>query len=345
MRATIKDIAAIAGTSTATVSLALNGSDSRISEGTRERIVKIAKELNYRPNQAAVNLKLNKSRTVGLIVPDIRNDFYSYVAKGFEDACRRSGVSVMLCNTGDSYERETEYIEVLDSKGIDGIVVSMSSTGNREKAEKTLELLTARGIPFVLLDATAAKEDMNFVTIDSARGGALVAGHLRSLGHERIAVITGPLYLSGVSERLDGFLAAYTAEGAAFDKDLLVESDYSFEGGRAACERLLKKGGFSAIFAFNDMMAIGAYGVLRANGLHVPQDVSLVGFDDIFAASIIDVPLTTVRQPMYTMGERAAQVLCELTDGKAGEPQLIRYTPELIVRASTAACSGTINKR
>ncbi|MEA4912235.1 MAG: LacI family DNA-binding transcriptional regulator [Oscillospiraceae bacterium] len=336
MRATIKDIAARAGTSTATVSMVLNGKDDRISQGTRARVLDIAKELQYRPNQAAINLKVNRSGTLGLIVCDIRNDYYASIARGLEERARRCGMSVLLCNSGDSYDRETEYIEILDSKGVDGIVLGMSSTGSAQKAARTVELLTRRDIPFVLLDRTMTGPRCNAVAMDDEAGGRLAAEHLLALGHTRIAAITGPSYLSGSSLRLSGFRQALRANGVLLDETRIANSDYSYDGGADACRALLKKGGFTALFAFNDMMALGACGALKGAGLSVPGDISVLGYDDIFPGRIADVPLSTVRQPTFEMGERAAQILCNLCAGNAQQPTVAVFPPTLVARASTA---------
>ncbi|MEA5051593.1 MAG: LacI family DNA-binding transcriptional regulator, partial [Oscillospiraceae bacterium] len=327
MRPTIRDIAARAGTSAATVSMVLSGKSERISQQTRDRILAIARELNYRPNQTAVNLKMNRSRTLGLIVSDIRNDYYASVARGLEDRCRKSGMSMLLCNSADSYTRETEYIEVLDSKGIDGVVLGMSSTGSIEKAKRSVELLQQKGIPFVLLDRTITGPSCNSVSTDDTEGGRLAAEHLLSLGHTHIAVITGPDYLAGSRLRLSAFSARMREAGLRPEAGLTVHSDYSYAGGAKACAELLARGGFSAVFAFNDMMALGACSVLRERGLRVPQDVSVMGFDDIFLSRIVDVPLTTIRQPMYEIGDKAGEILCGLIEGRAASPILFEYPP------------------
>lgn len=334
MRPTIKDIAAKTGLSVTTVSLVLNNKPSRISAETRELVFKTAKELKYRPNQAAVLLRSGESKTIGLIVPDIRNDFYGNLAKGVEDYCQQHDQAVILCNSTNSYEREREHLNILDSKGVDGIILTLSATGSLETTQKTIDKLTNSGIPFVMFDRSVVSVKSNIVSGDHFHGGYLATQHLLDLGHTKIACITGPSYLEGSASRFAGYQQALEERGIALDQSLVVASDYSFEGGFDAFDALYKKD-FSAVFAFNDMMAFGALKNMESKGIRVPEDLSLVGYDDVFFSQIVNPPLTTIHQPAYEIGMQSAKVLLDINAGTVAPPYLKIYKPQLIVRGST----------
>ena len=331
MRTTIKDIAAATGLSVTTVSLVLNHKPSGISSATRERVLKAAKEMDYRPNQLAVGLIKRRTNTIGLLVPDIRNMFYSAIAKEAEHACRKKGWTVMLCNTGDQHKRELEYIRVLGSRGVDGIILGISSDGNDEKTQESCELTRSLGIPLLLLDRTVQG---SAVVVDHKKGGFLATEHLIKLGHRRIACITGPSYLQGSISRVEGYRQALSQFGIPFDESLLVEGGYMMQNGEEGVLKLADKQ-YTALFAFNDMMAYGAYKALRRQGKSVPDDVSVVGYDDIFFSEILEVPLTSVRQPLEELGSAAASLLMEIANGET-ENKVIQFEPQLIVRKSTA---------
>ncbi len=339
MRTTIRDVAEKAGLSVATVSLVLNNKPSRISEATKEYVRKVAKEMDYRPSQLAVNLKKMRSNTIGLIVSDIRNSFYSSLAKGIEDKCRENGWNMILCNTNDLAEREKEYIEVLYSKGVEGIVLGMASTGSYETAKRSVELMHAKKIPFVLLDRSVVSDVCNAVVADHEKGGYAATRHLLELGHRRIACVTGPAYLEGSSSRLAGYRKAFKEFHVTVDESLIVPGEYTYESGVEAAEQLKEKD-FSAVFAFNDMMTYGVCQGLRKQGKHIPDDVSVVGYDDSFFSQIFDVSLTMVRQPFYEMGKQAGEILIDIADHGRKQPSVVEFQSELIIRSSTKEYSG-----
>ena len=333
MKVTIKDVAERAGISVTTVSLVLNGRPSRIREETKEAVRKAAEELGYVPSQVALGLKTKRSHTIGLIVSDIRNTFYSSLAIGIEAECRRNGWNVMLCNSGDHADREEEYIRVLDNKGADGIILGMTSAGGQKHAEKEAEYLASTGMPFVLLDRTVISEHSNAVIADHTLGGYLATKYLLECGHSRIACVTGSDYLEGSKSRLEGYKRALREYGVAYDDSLVVRGDYNYEGAFAAVEALAGKD-FTALFAFNDMMTYAAVNALKKQGRTVPEDVSVIGYDDSFIAEIHDVPLTMIRQPLYRMGEAAARMLIDIIDGRRAQPATEEFIPELIIRNS-----------
>lgn len=332
---TIKDIAAKTKLSVTTVSLVLNGKESKIPQRTKDLVIKAAEELNYRPNQLAVSLITKRTKTVGLIVPDIRNSFFSVLAKGIEDECRKNGWTVILCNTSDIHERDLEYINMLASKGVDGILYCMSSDSIFEKFQQCYDLLNRLHIRFVMLDRSFHLPNLITAKLNHFHGGYLAAKHLLELGHNRIACVTGPKHLEDSNQRLAGYIRALEEYKIPFDESIIVEGNYHMEAGASAVDKLLHKN-FTAIFAFNDMMAYGVYKGLKTHGLTVPTDVSIVGYDDVFLSEIFEVPLTTIHQPVERMGSAAAKHLIEMIE-KGLESQLIPvYSPNLVVRSSTA---------
>ena len=337
VRTTIKDIAARTNLSVTTVSLVLNDKPSKISKKTKELVLKTALELQYRPNQLAVGLIKKRTQTIGLIVPDIRNSFFSTLAKGIEDECRKSGWTVILCNTSDIHERDIEYINVLASKGVDGILYCMSADSSLEKFQKSYDLLNMLNIPFIMLDRSFQMPNCIAAKLDHVTGGYLATKHLLDLGHKRIACVTGPKNLDDSNCRLEGYKKALQDGGIAYDESIIVEGNYGTNSGITAVELLMDKS-FTAIFAFNDMMAYGVYNGLKAHDLSVPADISVMGYDDIFLSEILEVPLSTVHQPVGRMGAAATRHLIGIIDHNLENEVIATFPPKLIVRKSTALC-------
>lgn len=334
MRITLKDIAKETGLSTTSVSLILNNRPNKISEKTKELVLKTAKEMGYRPNQLAIGLIKKRTKTIGLIVPDIRNSFFSLLAKGIEDACQKNGWTMILCNTGENGVRDAESIRVLSSKGVDGIIYSMSKDAT-ETLPDTIALFKGYDIPFVMLDRFVPSIPAPIVTLNHEMGGFLAGSHLISLGHKRIACVTGPSILEDSRLRLVGFKRAMEENNIPFDESLLIEGNYQMDGGMEAAEKLTGKD-FTAIFAFNDMMALGIYKSFSERGIKIPTDVSIIGYDDTFFSEFMEVPLTTIHQPIEKTGAAATDALIEaIESGKHIEPFPF-FEPKLIVRKSTA---------
>jgi len=332
--ATIKDIAIKTKLSTATVSLVLNGKDSRISQKTRDLVIKTAKELNYRPNQLAVGLITKRTKTIGLIVPDIRNSFFSSLAKGIEDECRNNGWTVILCNTSDKHERDLEYINMLASKGVDGILYCMSADSTIEKFQQCYTLLNNLNIRFIMLDRSFEMPNLITARLNHIKGGYLATKHLIELGHKLIACVTGPKHLEDSNNRLEGYKIALKEANISYDESIIVEGDYHMESGISAIDRLINKS-FTAIFAFNDMMAYGVYKGLRTHNLVVPTDISIIGYDDIYISEIFEVPLTTIHQPVERLGSTSARILIEIIEKEVQSISIPTYSPTLVVRKST----------
>lgn len=334
MRVTIKDIAQASGFSLATVSLVLNNRPSRISKETKEKIIAIAKEMGYRPNSVAVSLKTRRSYTLGLIIPDIRNDYYANYAKGLEDACQEQGWTVMLCSTNYNPDRELKYIETLCSRNIDGISVVATPANDTKYSYAGRDLILSTKTPLVQMDLTGYKEPMNAVISNHVKGGYMATKHLISLGHKKIAFITGPSYLEGSQSRLTGCQNAFADHGLTWDSEMVYEGNYTYAAGSDAIDYFSDKQ-YTAVFAFNDLMACGVYNGLGKYNLSVPEDISVVGYDDHFVSSILSVPLTTVRQPIYEMGKAAAAILINASENKDAAPVISRFDLKLIMRQST----------
>jgi LacI family transcriptional regulator len=336
MRATLKDIAKQTGLSITTVSLVLNNKGARFPGETRDLVFDAARNLNYHPNQLAVGLLTKQTHTLGLIIPDITNVFFSELAKGLEDRSRQDRYNIILCNSNDEYLMEKQCINTLYDRGVDGIVLAMSAESFGAKNEECLSLLRSLDIPVVLVDSFNEAGDFSALAIDNAEGSRLAVGHLLELGHRRIACISGPMGIKTNRDRLDGYTETLRKAGLASDPALVFEGDFRYQSGYAAVAPLLEARP-SAIFCHNDMMAYGAYKALKDRRLRVPGDISLMGFDDIFFSQYLDVPLSTVVQPAYEMGRQTAdQLLGEIADREKPKLQTL-FTPRLVIRGSAGA--------
>ncbi len=334
MRATIKDIANDTGLSVTTVSLVLNGKAHKIPEDTKKRIMESAQKLNYRPNQLAVSLVKKRSKTIGLIIPDIGNVFYAHMVKGIEECCREYGRPLILCNTNDLHERDMEYIHLLADQGVDGIIYVMSRESDETAGKESVRLLEQLQLPFVLLDRFLTDVDCAEIILDHELGGYLAAKHLAELGHKRIACVTGPANLADSERRLKGYARALQEFDIPFDEKLVYEGDYTMECGERAVAALMQHG-FTAVFACNDLSAFGVCRQLSQYHKKVPEDISVIGYDDALYADMMAVPLTTVRQPVYEMGVESVKRLISQIKKKKVENKIAVFEPKLMIRSST----------
>lgn len=334
MATTIKDIAQATGLSVTTVSLVLNQKADKIPERTKELVQKTAKEMNYRPNQIAISLVKKKTKTLGLLIPDIRNSFFSMLAKEVEDECHKMGWTMILCNTGDQHHRDLEYIDVLASKNVDGVIYCMASDTTLEKFQEVHELLQIYKLPFIMIDRTYDLKNVHAAKIDNKLGGFLATEHLISLGHSKIACITGPMNLMDTQARLSGYKDALEKHGIVFNENLIYHGNYQMSGGVHGITEL-KQQEFTAVFAFNDLMAFGAYKALKQMKKKIPEDVSLVGYDDIVFSEMLEVPLTTIRQPIGKAGKLAVRFIIDYIDDPSSAEEVPMLSPKLIKRDST----------
>ncbi|MGP4005048.1 LacI family DNA-binding transcriptional regulator [Streptomyces sp. 4N124] len=326
--ASIKDVAAAAGVSATTVSHVLSG-NRPVNEETATRVRSVVNRLGYVPASLARSLQAGSTSVIGLLIPDISNTFFAELAKGAEDAAHDLGYGLILCNTEFDADREDRYLGMIRSRFIDGMVYASGSPPSRRR----LEALMGK-FPIALADEEVeGLEGALIATADHEAGGRLVGEHLRALGHRRALMLTGPGALRSSVARANGFVQAFRGE--------VVErvGDFKEASGYVLVDKLLQDGGLdcTAVFAANDLMAFGALTALRDAGLSVPEDVSVVGFDDIRAASLAHPSLTTVHQPAYDVGRTATAQLLQYVSRDEIPPASRHTLPvELKVRGSTA---------
>lgn len=336
--ATIKDIAKLANVSYATVSRALNNKRGVKGE-TGRKIRKIAAELDYRPNAIARGLVKKQTHTIGLIIPDITNPFFPEVARGIEDGARDSGYSVFLCNTNWEIKREILYLNLLAEKRVDGIIIAPISN-QVDFLEKTL-----RGkIPVVYVSNAPRNTKNSFVVIDSIRGGFLATRHLIESGYKSIGFIGAQEDLVNISERLEGYKLALKEYGMEIRQEQVRFGDFKRETGYRIIQRMIEIDDYPrAVFAENDLLALGVIQGVKEMGLSVPEDIAVVGFDDIPFAAFPEVQLTTISQPKYEMGKSAVEIVLAKIEKRGPETPARRIVlePELIIRRSSR---GGINQ-
>ncbi len=341
---TIKDVATAARVSPSTVSNLLNGRTHRMLPETRQRIERTIKELGYRPNRAARQLRTGRSQVIGLVVPSVGNPYWGAFARHLESAALAEGYHVLLCNSERDPDREHQYVSELISDGVLGVVLCSSLPS----LEHVLPLVD-HGLRLVAFDRKAQADDPDSlvsISVDNAVGGELAGDHLVRLGHRRVAFVSGALRSINRRERLHGFLTALERAGIAESDvlrwrgagdDQLGDVEAAELGKEAAAELLSRRQRPTAIFAINDMTALGVCRAVRDAGLEVGRDVSVVGFDDIVLADLSSPPLTTVRQPLPDLAGAAFTELRQRLDDTEVRPgRSLLFRPELVVRASTA---------
>ena len=337
--ATIKDVALHAGVSVTTVSHVVN--DTRhVSKESRERVELAVRELGYVPSAVARSLKSNTTRTLGMLTPNSSNPYFAEIVRVVEDRCFAAGYTLILCNTEDESSRQRVYLKVLAERRIDGLIVV--STGDDEALMSQLRGLQ---MPTVLLDREIDDPGCDLVETAHMDGGLLAVRHLLSLGHRRIACIGGPAHVTAGEQRIAGWRLALAESGAAPDTDaLLWRGGFTSQGGYEAMHAILRTDRSvqrpSAVFVCNDLMAIGALRAAHECGVRVPDDLSIVGFDDIELSAYTSPPLTTVAQPKERIGALAVDMLLERVGGRRRETRKVVLQPELRVRASTARHTG-----
>ncbi len=328
--ATIQDVARLAGVSTATVSRAL-AQPSRVTRTLRERVIGAVDELGYEPNVAARSLRTARSSRILVSVPDISNAFYFNVIRGAEEAARQAGYSIILGDTRNDPDVEDEYAAMLKTKEVDGLLF----LGGR--VPETLRRMCAKATPAPIVNACELSPDLGVpgVHIDNEAAARDVLTYLVSLGHRRIGVLSGPLEILLCQERLRG--AQAVAAEARLPPLAVLSGPFSVQTGEELAPQLLAATGCTALFCFSDEIAMGAIDALRRHGLRCPEDVSVVGFDDIRFARVFGPPLTTIRQPAARIGQEAVRILCEILAGNTAPVRSVMLPYDLVVRKSTAA--------
>ncbi len=335
MAATIKDVARLAGVSRSTVSRVSNGK-GEVDPETQTRVWKAIKELNYHPNTSARALVRQRSDTIGVMVADVTNPFYEMIIKGSEAAANAAGLNVTFYSSYEDLAGHRQIIlSALEGSKVDGLVVVGSHLGDKP----TLLEMASRGLAISLIERNFADPAIPCVVSDNKGGARLAVEHLLSLGHKRIGFITGNLHYQTAIDRLDGYKETLSHHGIPIEDELIAFGDFQHRSGYEAMRQLLALPRRpTAVFASNDMMAIGAIQAAGEAGLNVPSDVAVVGYDDITFASMVYPQLTTIRQPLYEMGSLAAQGLIErLRKGRNAEPFKKFLSVELVVRKSCGA--------
>ena len=330
----IKEVAAHAGVSVATVSNVLNRPDI-VARPTRDRVHASIRQLGFVRNESARQLRAGRSRTIGLVVLDVANPFFTDLARGVEDEANKAGLAVILCNSDDQESKERRYLDLLEEHRVQGVLITpVVGAGTR------LARLQRRGTPVVLVDSRSPTRGQCSVAVDDVLGGDLAVSHLLAVGHERIAYIAGPPAIRQVADRHEGALRAMRRAGRPADELQVIQAgSLNVAGGQragasiAAMPVSLRP---TAVFCANDLIALGVLQEMTRNHVRVPEDISIVGYDDIDFAAAAAVPLTSVRQPRLQLGHTAARMLLdESADGEGHQHRQVIFEPELVVRQST----------
>ncbi|EMT39121.1 LacI family DNA-binding transcriptional regulator [Thermoanaerobacter thermohydrosulfuricus] len=324
--ATIRDVAKLAGVSTATVSRVLNEQGGVNSE-TKQKVLDAIKKLNYKPNTIAKNFRQNKTDTIIVVIPDITNTFFSKILLGMQDVANANGYNVLLCNTNNDVEKELEYIRFTERRGADGIIFLTA----RVNYTNILEL--TKTCPVVVACEYIDNLDIPTVSINNFKAAYEATEYLIKLGHKKIAYINGPEGIVLSRDRLRGYKAALERYGIEIDEKLIFEGDFYYESGYKHAKQILENEA-TAVFTASDDMAAGFIRYCIDNNIKVPEEVSVVGFDNIKLASIIKPELTTIAQPMYEIGTTAMDMLIKLIKGEEVEKRNIVLEHQLIVRES-----------
>ena len=328
----IRDVAKRAGVSTATVSHVLNGTRPT-AEATRARVLAIVRELGYHPSAVARGLRTKSTGTLGVVLSDIRNPFFTALVRGIEDVVQANGLNLIVCNSDEDEKKAETYLRLLLAKRVEGLV--FTPTG---RANALLESFLAMGIPVILIDRIAPGLTLPFVGVDNVQGAREAVAHLLDDGHRRIGVVAGLATVSTSTDRLEGYRLALADRGLAADAALIREGHSSVQGGEEAAGDLLALAQRpTALFTTNNLMTLGALKSCARLGLRCPDDVALCGFDDHEWAELFSPPLTVVRQPTYEIGTTAARLLARAIHGEALPAEAVLLKTRLIVRASCRA--------
>jgi LacI family transcriptional regulator len=330
---TLRDVARVAGVHPATVSRALNEETrALVNEETARRVLKAAETLGYQPNPIARGLKTNRSYTIGVLIPDLTNPLFPPILRGIEDRLETGGYTPLIANTDNDPERELLDSQTMRARQVDGII---AATARRD--HRLHDALIEAGIALVLVNRRQDQLPVSSATADDRMGMRLSVEHLVSMGHTRIAHLGGPLDYSTGLDRHDSFHETMRTAGLEPDPELvLVAEAFTEAEGARLCEQLMAgERDFTAVAAANDLLALGCYDVLAERGLRCPEDISVVGFNDMPFAARFQPPLTTIHIPHYEIGMGAAELMLERLQDADSEPREIRLEPSLTVREST----------
>ncbi len=331
-RTTIADVAQAAGVSSQTVSRAINDK-GEISIETKERIMEIARELGFRPSHIARSLVKQQTTTIGIVIPDITNPFFSEIVRGVEDLAHLHSYNVFLCNTDELPERELSSIDSLIEKQVDGVILCSSRLEEGDLASRLTEF------PYTVLinrEIEDRPEKVRMISFDDRLGMCMAVNHLIKRGHRRIAFLAGPEHSRSGQKRLAGYYSCLDENGIAIDSSLVHFCEPSFEGGLNACQSLLDlHPDVTAVVCYNDLVAVGAMRAGASKDRNIPRDMSVIGFDDIPISALLRPPLTTLRMPMREVGIVAMKTLIDLLEGYNPNEYHKVFLPELVIRGST----------
>ena len=333
----IKDVAKKAGVSISTVSNVINGT-KYVSDELKIKINRVIAELNYEVDPVARSLKSKKTMSIGVIITNINRVFFPQVIKGIQDTASKAGYGITFCNTDDSFDTEKQFVQMLESSWLDGIIIDSVADMGEVGYFKMLSTLgnSKKRIPIVSLERRMDEYGIDSVLVNNLEGGRLAAGHLIQCGCKRIVHITGPLSSCMVQDRLQGFREEHLKNGLNINERCIAEGDFSPLSGYQVVKQLILDGEvFDGVFAANDQMAIGAIKAIKEHGRRIPEDVKVIGFDNTFVASIIEPSLTTVNIPKYKLGTMAVEILIKRMEQENGRANSYELPIDLIVRQST----------
>ena len=327
MAVTIKDVAELAGVSTATVSRVINN-ERGIRQSTRDRVLKAVNTSGYRVNTIARSLKTNRSKTIGLITPEIANDFFMNIAMGIEEFLEKYGYSLLICNTNESVEEEVRRAELLIEKSVDGVIIIPASNSGVH-----FNIFRDAGIPVVLADRLTTDFNTDSVLVDNKNGVYLAVSYLIARDHNKIAFIGGSPELSNARERYEGYLQALNEYNIEQDEDLVLIGDFHVDSGFKLMKQIMElPDPPEQVFIANDFMHMGAIKYLIASGYKPDQSPRIGSFDDLELSSILGYASVTVAQPVKKIGSKAAELLLDRIEGDQSEPfRTIRLETDLII--------------
>ncbi|PJG83352.1 HTH-type transcriptional repressor PurR [Caviibacterium pharyngocola] len=328
--ATIKDVAKMAGVSTTTVSHVINKTRF-VAEETEKLVLQAIRELNYSPSAVARSLKVNTTKSIGMIVTTSEAPYFAEIIHAVEEHCYRQGYSLFLCNTQNNPEKIKNHLEMLAKKRVDGILVMCS-----EYAQDSLDLLAnLTDLPMVVMDWGPNNEHTDIIQDNSFEGGYIATKHLIENGHTDIGIIAGELVKTTAKTRYEGFVKAMQEAGLSINPDWVMEGFFEPEDGYECMNKILAQEKLpTAVFCCNDVMALGAISAIGEKGLRVPEDISIIGYDNIHSSRFYSPPLTTVHQSKSRLGAQAVNLLFERINDNSGSHHIIELYPELVIRKS-----------
>lgn len=332
--ATLKDVAKRAGVHTSTVSRVMNSAQRKmVSDSVAERVKKIATEMGYTANPFGYGLRTKKSNTIGVVVPDLTNPVFPPMMRGVGHTLREFGYTTILADSNESVETEKEIVDQMQLQQVEGLILASA-----HRADRIVEEALHQGLPLVLINRSTEKDGVVSVTNDDCHGAKLAVNHLIEMGHTKIAHLAGPRFLSTGNNRRNGYLAALKKNKIRVNAKLTVTCNaFGIRDGVKGFHKLYKKGEpFTAIFAGNDAIALGCYQAIAELGLSCPDDISIIGYNDMPLVNLMQPRLSSVRIDLYEMGSRAANALVELIQDQDTYPEPATLEPKLVIRDSVA---------